>query len=174
MEFIELLQKRRSIRKFTTQKVETEKVEMLIRAALTSPTGNGKNHWDFIIVEDIETLLALSESNPHGAKFISDAPLAIVVVGDPQKSDTWVEDCSIASIILQLEAEDLGLGSCWVQVHNREHNKTRMANEYIKELLGVPQGKSVLSIVAIGYPDQVKEPFDLSKLMREKIHKGNF
>ena len=174
MDFIELLRKRRSIRKFTHQKVEKEKVEVLIKAALMSPTGKSKNHWDFIFVEAPETLEKLSQCKLHGSKLIAGAPLAIVVVGDPQQSDTWVEDCSIASIILQLEAEALGLGSCWVQVRNRDHCETIMSDAYIKDLLVIPSEKAVLSVIAIGYPDQTKEPVDMSTLMMEKIHREKF
>jgi nitroreductase len=174
MEFIELLQNRRSKRKFTTQKIEAEKVELLIHAALMSPTGKKTNHWDFIIVEDTGMLEKLSECKPQSAKLIAGAPLAIVVVGDPLHSDTWVEDCSIASIIIQLEAEELGLGSCWVQVKNREHDITTMANDYIKGLLGIPAEKSVLSVIALGYPDEIKKPFDMVNLLKEKIHRERF
>jgi nitroreductase len=174
MRFIELLQNRRSKRKFTAQKIEVEKVETLLKAALMSPTGKKTNHWDFIVVENPETLEKLSVCKPHSAKLIAGAPLAIVVVGDPQQSDTWVEDCSIASIIIQLEAEDLGLGSCWVQVRNREHDANSMSDDYIKELLGIPAEKSVLSVIAIGYPDEIKKPFDLMNLMTQKIHREKF
>jgi len=174
MYFIELLQNRRSKRKFTSQKIEAEKVEKLIHAALMSPTGKKTNHWDFIVIENPETLEKLSECKPHSVKLIAGAPLAIVIIGDPQLSDTWVEDCSIASIIIQLEAEDLGLGSCWVQVRNREHGDTTLADDYIKELLGIPDEKSVLSIIAIGYPDEVKKPFDRANLMLEKIHREKY
>lgn len=174
MEFIELLKKRHSKRRFTDQKVEAEKVKLLIRAALMSPSGKKKNHWDFVVVEDPEMLSKLSSCKPNSAKLIAGAPLAIVVIGDPQESDTWVEDCSIASIILQLEAEDLGLGSCWVQVRNREHNEITMAGGYVRDILGIPPDKTVLSIIAIGYSNEEKEPFDLSKLSWEKIHKDKF
>ena len=174
MEFIQLLQNRRSRRKFTNQKLDPDKLETLMQAALMSPTGKRKNHWDFIFVEMPETLVRLSECKPHGAKLIAGAPLAVVVIGDPQQSDTWVEDCSIASVILQLQAEALGLGSCWVQVHNREHDEATMADTYIKTLLGIPDGKAVLSVVAIGYPDEVKKPLDPSLLMLEKIHRERF
>jgi len=174
MDFIELLRKRRSIRKFTTQKVEKDKIDELIKAVLLSPAGKSKNHWDFIFVEATETLEKLSQCKLHGSKLIAGAPLAVVVVGDPEQSDTWVEDCSIASIILQLEAEALELGSCWVQVRNREHSETVMSDAYVKDLLAIPSEKSVLSVIAIGYPDQTKEPADMSKLMMEKIHCEKF
>jgi nitroreductase len=174
MDFIELLRNRSSKRKFTSQKVEKEKVEKLIKSALMSPTGKKKNHWDFIFVEDEVTLKKLSECKPHSAKLIAGAPLAVVVIGDPEQSDTWVEDCSIASIIIQLEAEDLGLGSCWVQVRNREHDEMMMAAEYIRNELQIPVGKSILSIIAIGYPDEIKMPFDDSLLMLNKIHRDKY
>jgi nitroreductase len=97
-----------------------------------------------------------------------------VVVGDPQKSDTWVEDCSIASIIIQLEADDLGLGSCWVQVKNREHDELTTADDYIKTLLDIPAGKSVLSVIAIGYPNEIKKSFHMSVELLQKIHREKY
>lgn len=174
MEFIELLKTRRSKRKFTPEKIESEKIELLIQAALMSPTGKKKNHWDFVVVQDKSMLEKLSHCKPHSASLIASAPLAIVVIGNPQQSDTWIEDCSIASIIVQLAAESLGLGSCWVQVHKREHNETQTAGEYVKQILGIPSEKEVLSIIAIGYPNEDKKPFDVSDLKRDKIHFEKF
>lgn len=174
MEFFQLLQNRRSRRKFFNRQVEPEKVEILIKAALMSPTGKRKNHWDFIVVQDPEILGKLSECKPHGAQLIAGAPLAVVVIGDPQQSDTWIEDCSIASVILQLQAESLALGSCWVQIHNREYNDDTRAGDYISSVLNIPAGKEVLSVIAIGYPDEDKKPFDLSKLMLDRIHYERF
>lgn len=174
MEFIQLLQNRRSKRKFTTQKVEPEKVETLMQAALMSPTGKSKNHWEFIFIEATETLHRLSECKPHGAKLIAGAPLAVVVIGDSQQSDTWVEDCAIASIIIQLQAEALGLGSCWVQVHKRNHNETITAETFVKTLLNIDEGKAVLSIIAVGYSNEVRNPFNIAELQTEKIHIENY
>ncbi len=174
MEFIDLLQKRRSKRKFTTQKVGPEKIEKLVAAALMSPTGKKKNHWDFIIVEEPSMLEKLSKCKPHSASLIAGAPLAIVVIGNPDESDTWIEDCSIASIIIQLEAEDLGLGSCWVQVRNREHNDVEMASDYIIKMLEIPNDRKVLSVIAIGYSDEIKKPIDKSMLLTDRIHWGKF
>jgi nitroreductase len=174
MEFIELLRKRRSKRRFTDQKVENEKVEMLIQAALMSPTGKKKNHWDFVVVEDKSTLKELSSCKPHSAELIAGAALSIVVIGDPNISDTWVEDCSIASILIQLEAEDLGLGSCWVQVRNRDHNENSTADIYIKKLLNISEKKSVLSIIAIGYPAEIKKPFSMNEQLKVRIHREKY
>jgi nitroreductase len=93
------------------------------------------------------------------------------VAGDKTKSDVWIEDCSIASIILQLAAEALGLGSCWVQIHHRYHDDEQTANEFISELLHIPGHLEVLSVVGIGYkaadrPALSEKEIDWQKVIR--------
>ncbi len=107
--FIALVEKRRSIRKFLSKEVEREKIDTLIEAALRAPTSMGKNPWEFIVVRDKATLESLSKAKPHGASFLKDVSLAIVVCADPEKSDIWVEDTSIASAFILLAAESIGL-----------------------------------------------------------------
>jgi nitroreductase len=93
---------------------------------------------------------------------------------DSVQSDTWIEDCSIASIILQLQAEELALGSCWVQIHKRPHNNEKTAEDFVKEQLNIPRSKNVLSLIAIGYPAKKRAPIDESELLYHKIHKGKY
>ena len=73
-------------------------------------------------MEDANDLQAISESRQMGSAFVSGAKMAIVVLAEEEKSDVWVEDASIAASYIQLMAESLGLGSCWVQVRNRKNN----------------------------------------------------
>jgi nitroreductase len=167
---IELLRKRRSIRKFTAEKVSPEAMETLIEAALRAPSSRSINPWEFILVDDPELLLRLSGAKQHGAEFLKDAPLGIVVCADSTKSDVWIEDCSIAAIILQLTAVSLGLGSCWAQMRNRKHADGTSAESYIQRLLGLPEHISVEAIVGIGHPAEKKLPLAAGKLQRDKIH----
>jgi nitroreductase len=102
---IEILRTRRSIRSFTPEKVAAYTIEALIEAALRSPTSRGINPWEFIFVDDPAILSKLALAKQHGSEFIKNAPLAIVVCADSTKSDVWIEDCSIAAIILQLTAQ---------------------------------------------------------------------
>jgi len=95
-----MIEKRRSIRKFEQRPVEQEKVERLIEAALRSPSSRGFCPWEFVIVTDRTRLADLSRSKEHGSSFLKNAPLCIVVCADPEKSDVWVEDASIASIFI--------------------------------------------------------------------------
>ncbi len=80
-------------------------------------------------------------------------------MGDENKSDVWIEDGSIAAIILQLTAESIGLKSCWIQIRNRIKNETVTSEEHVKSVLNIPDNLKVLSIIALGYPDEVKEPY---------------
>jgi nitroreductase len=167
--FIDLLRSRRSIRQFEKRPVEQEKVELLVESALRSFSSRGFNPWEFIVVETPDLLRKLSLAKPHGAAFLAKAPLAIVVCADPGKSDVWVEDVSIAAAILHLAATDLGLGSCWIQLRKREHDDARMASEFAAEVLGLPAGMTVSSIMAIGYPAQYLAPHPRESLQEDKV-----
>jgi len=167
---LELLKKRRSIRKYTNQPVEKEKLNQIIKAALLSPTSKNSRPWEFMVITNKETLKELSYAKETGGSFLKDAPLAIVIIGDPQKSAVWVEDTSIAATIIHLMAEDLGLGSCWIQIRNRNHSPDKTSNQFIKELLNIPEDKEVEAIISIGYPDEVKAPQDEEKLLFDRVY----
>ncbi len=167
--FIELLHKRRSIRRFEDRPVEKEKIDILVEAALRSPSSRGFNPWEFVVVTDKETIVDLARAKTHGSKFLGNASLAVVVVADPEKSDVWIEDASIASILLHLQATDLGLGSCWVQIRLREHNESASAEQYVSEKIGLPEGMVVEAIIGIGYPAETKPGHPESYLQYDKV-----
>lgn len=172
--FFSLIEKRRSIRKFKDQQVEDEKIETLVEAALRSPSSMSRNPWEFIVVNDRDCLVKLSQSKPHGSTFLKGAPLGIVVCGDPAKCDVWVEDCSIASIFIHLAAESLGLGSCWIQIRERTHNAEQTAGEYVSKLLHLPEHLEVESIIAVGYPDEQKPGHKKEELPLDRIHRNAY
>ncbi len=172
--FITLIQKRRSIRSFLDKEVEPEKRELLIEAALRAPSSRGLNPWEFIVVSDRELLEKLSRAKTLGSAFLKNAPLGIVVCADPEKSDVWVEDTSIASIFIHLAAESIGLGGCWIQIRKRMHNDSMTSEEYVKEVLNIPDNLKVESIVAVGYPDEKKPPHSKEELQYEKIFYNNY
>ncbi len=167
--FIDLLRSRRSIRKFEDRPVEAEKVDLLVEAVLRSPSSRGFNPWEFVVVNDPAIIKRLSTAKPHGASFLANAPLAIVVCADPGKSDVWVEDASIAAIILHLAATDLGLGSCWIQLRRRNYDDSKTAGEYAADVLGLPAELAVSAIMAIGHPAQQPAPHPKGSLQRDKV-----
>ncbi len=173
-DFESLLQNRRSTRKFTQQLLNPEQVEKILKAGLMAPASKRKNPWQFVVVEDKETLKKLAESKPAGSAFLEGCALAVVVLGNVMESDVWIEDASIAAILMQLQAEDLGLGSCWCQIRNRQREDESEAEDYVRALLDIPYQLGVLCILGFGYKDQKNRPFDESRLQWEKIHLGSY
>jgi nitroreductase len=171
---LDLLRNRRSTRKFKDTQISPEMVEQLLQAALMAPASKSSNPWQFVLVDDKETLKSLSICKKHGSKLIENAALAVVIIADPEKSDVWVEDTSIATLLLQLEAEELGLGSCWVQIRLRQNEAGEDSETIVRNLLNIPEKFKVANIVAFGVKEEVKPPFDDSKLQWEKVHLGKF
>ena len=172
--FHDLVKNRRSIRKYEDRAVEQEKIDSILRSALMSPASKRTNGWEFIVVDERELLQKMSTCRELGSKFVADAPMAIVVCASPEKSDVWFEDASIAALIIQLAAQDLDLGSCWVQVYNRMHTETETAGEYIRGLLNIPDNLEVLNIVTLGYKNEERKPYDEEKLSYDKLHRNTF
>lgn len=162
------------MRKFTDEELTQEQVVSLMKAALMSPTSKRSNAWQFIVVDDKELLKKLSLCKEQSAQFIADAALAVVVLADPLASDVWIEDAAIASIYIQLQAEDLGLGSCWVQVRERFTATGIPSNDYVHEVLGIPLQLQVVSIIAVGHKGMERKPFDENHLQWEKIHLNKY
>jgi len=168
--FHELIEKRRSIRRYSARPVERRQIEMLAEAALRAPSSRGLNPWEFIFVTDRRLLEQLSTAKPHGASFLARAPLGVVVCGNPEISDVWVEDTAIASIFLHLAAESLGLGSCWIQIRKRKHKDEAWSESYIADLLQIPAALRVESIIAVGYPAETKPSHPRETLQDQKVH----
>ena len=170
MDFKDLVQQRRSHRKFTEQEISGEDVKTILRAGLMAPTSKSQRAWQFVLVEDKTDLEKLSDAKDLGGQFIKDARLAIVVLGDPMQNDCWVEDGSIAAISMQYQAEELGLGSCWVQMRGRGLSDGASADTVIQGVLDIPENLSCLCVLALGYKADERKPQNEDKLKWENVH----
>ncbi|MDR2679485.1 MAG: nitroreductase family protein [Tannerella sp.] len=170
-DFESLITARRSTRKFTKQQISPEKVQKILQSALLAPTSKNCKSWEFVAVENKQVLKQLSVCKDAGGAFLEGCALAVVVLGDKTTTDAWIEDASIAAIYMQLQAEDLGLGSCWCHVRNRFAGDTE-SEQYVRDLLEIPDRFGVLCIIGLGVRDQERKPNDLSKLTWEKVHIG--
>lgn len=169
---MDLMKQRRSIRKYTDKKIENEKIEALKQAALLSPTSKNKQGWEFIFIENKDTLEKLSKVKNKGGFMVKDAALAIVVTVKSIDNDVWIEDGSIAATHIYLMAEELGLGCCWMQLRNRykDDEGTIKATDLTRELLSIPEGMEVLCLLSIGHKSEEPKPTNLDDLKNNKIH----
>ena len=174
MNFSDLVQQRRSHRKFTGEEVSAEDVKQILRAALMSPTSKGQRAWQFVVVDDKTNLEKLSDAKDMGGQLIKGAALAVVVLGDPLQNDCWVEDGSIADISMQYQAEELGLGSCWVQMRGRGLSDGTSADTVIQGILDIPENLSCLCVLAIGHWADERKPQAEDRLKWENVHVDKF
>ena len=151
---------RTSIRQYTSQTVESEKIEALLRAGMAAPTAVNAQPWHFVVVNDKAKLRELAAANPR-AKMLESAPLAIVVCGDMTKTmegkgrQFWIQDCSAATENILLAAHALGLGAVWTALYPMDE---RIAP--VSEALKLPDTLTPLCTVVIGHPAEQPDPKD--------------
>jgi nitroreductase len=162
MEFKQIISCRRSTRKFLSTPVEREKLQRIIDAALVAPTSRNTRSTRFYVVEDSTLLEKMSHMRDYGSAFMKDATAAIVVAGDKQTTDLWIDNCAIAATTIQLAIVDEGMASCWVHVNDRpclkDEPEGAKADDYLRSLLGIPAHYGILCAVALGYSDFEPKP----------------
>ena len=139
-----------------------------------APTSKSQRAWQFVVVDDKLDLEKLSDAKDLGGQFLKDAPLAIVVLGDPVQNDCWVEDGAIAAISMQYQAEELGLGSCWIQMRGRGLTDGTTADTVIRGVLDIPENYNVLCIIAVGHKADERKPQNEDRLKWENVHIAKF
>ncbi|NLO90349.1 MAG: nitroreductase family protein [Clostridia bacterium] len=165
---MEVIFQRRSIRRFTEEKVSDELVEKLLQAAMAAPSAGNQQPWEFIVIRDKLTFENIMQMHPYSTP-LKEADVAIVVCGNTSREiykGYWVQDCSAATQNILLEAQYLGLGAVWLGVYPVEERVLGLTN-----LLNLPQSVIPLSVIAIGYPAEQKGPvdrFDEAKVHYEK------
>lgn len=169
-EFKSLVASRRSHRKFTTERISEEDLYLILRAALMSPTSKNQRSWQFVVVTEAAVLKEMSMAKDAGSAFLADAPMAIVVTGDVEQNSCWVEDGAIAAISMQYQAEELGLGSCWIQIRGRYKKDGTSATSVIQKLLCLDEKQEVLCVLAIGHWVDERKSQDEEKLKWEQVH----
>lgn len=174
MSVLELMQRRRSIRKYTGEAVAEAQLNQILQAALLAPSGRNIRPWEFIVVRNKESLRKMAASRQAGTSMLPDADCAIVVVADETKTDVWTEDCSITMAYMQLAATELGVGSCWVQGRMRQTPDGGSTETYLQQLLDIPANYKLEAILALGIPDERPEAHGMPGLDTEKIHREKF
>ncbi len=172
--FHDLAIARRSIRRYTPEPVDSEQVKLILEAALLAPTSKNTRAWQFVAVDDPDTLKRLSECKERFAHPIAGAALAIVVAVDVTADHCWIEDAALAAGYMMLQAEDLGLGSVWIQVRDSYMADGTPAQEVVQEIVGLPEHICPVCVVAIGHKDEQRRPQNTEKLKWENVHIGRY
>ena len=156
MDFLEVIEKRHSVRKYADRPVEKEILDAIVKVAQTAPSSRNTKSSAFMIVEDRDTLDALSQMRDYGSALLTGAQAAIVVMGDESKTDLWVDNCAISATFIQLAVTAMDLVSCWVHINARPCKRLEpdgaKAEDYVRNLLGIKEGMRPYCAIAIGYP----------------------
>ncbi|MBP1581866.1 MAG: nitroreductase family protein [Oscillospiraceae bacterium] len=174
MSILSVFKQRRSVRQYTGEAIPQELLEQVLKAGLTSASGRARRPWEFIVIRDPDMLAKMAKCRAGGAQMLEGANAAIVVIADPNKTDVWVEDASIAMANMHLMADSLGIGSCWIQGRLREAGDGRSTETYLRELLSYPDSYRLLAILSLGMPQSHAPAYEDSDLPMEKIHYEKF
>jgi nitroreductase len=154
MEFSELVKRRRSIRVFTRQAVEEDKLQEILRAANLAPSAGNLQAYEIFVARGREKRAELA-SAAYGQDFVRAAPVVVVFCAHPALSEPRyrergrrlyaVQDATIACTFAMLAATDLGLGTVWVGA---------FSDEAVWKAIGSPQGVQPVAMLPIGYPGE--------------------
>lgn len=155
MDFFEVIKRRHSVRRYTDKSISQEDINTIITVAESAPSSKNTRSSAFMIIEDPDTILALSQMRESGSGPLKHAKAAIVVMGDETKTDLWVDNCAISATMIQLAATALGIGSCWIHVNGRKRSKDpenpALAEDYVRELLGIKDNMRINCVMSLGY-----------------------
>lgn len=169
MEVIEAILTRRSIRKYSREKITDNQIEIILKAAMYAPSAMNQQPWHFIVIDERKKLNLIMEVHPY-SKMLKEAGLAILVCGDERlqlSKGYWVVDCGAATQNLLLAAHGIGLGAVWLGVHPREERKSG-----IRKIFHLPDHVQPFSLISIGYPAEEK-PVP-QRFKPERIHKNQW
>lgn len=165
---------RQSVRHYSGNPVPQELLDRIVRAGLLSASGRKRRPWELIVIRDHDTLVKLAECRDAGAAMLTEADAAIVVLGNPDIADTWIEDCSIVMANMHLEASASGVASCWIQGRMRTAGDGRSTQDFVANLLSIPEPWKLEAMLSLGMPKVPFEPRTFDDKLLSKVHQESF
>ncbi len=153
---------RRSVREYKPEAIPREYIVEIIKAGQFAPTASNNRAVEFIVIKNQKTKDDIFEI--VGQEFIKEAPVLIVPTIDTEKSVLPVQDLSVASENMFLQAAALKLGTVWKNIRPEWTEK-------IKKLLKIPEQYTIINIIPVGYPKETPEPHRDRDFVDKKIHK---
>lgn len=165
---------RRTVRKYTDEVICDEDIKEILKAGLTSPTGRNTRAVEFILLKDKNLLKTIAESKKPLQDMAVNSAFSILVIGDTEKGDTWIENCSAALTTMQLKAWDLNIGSCWVQLRARKNYNDENSEDLVKNLLNIPENYGILALMTFGKINQETKEYTDEDIDFNRVHMEYF
>ncbi len=174
--FLQLVQGRRSVRKFKNKPIERDKIVTCIEAARLAPSAENVQPWRFIVLDEAETIEAFSEKTFSGiyrfTRWAARAPVIVAICGELdvlanrlgkqiQGTHYYLIDIGIAGEHLVLQAQEFGIGSCWIGWFDAKK---------AKKFLAIPGNWKVVQLLALGYPEENLPPQRGKKSLKEILY----
>jgi nitroreductase len=141
-ELLKFIKDRRTIRCFKDEMIPEEKIKMILEAGQWAPSASNRQAWKFVVIKNKEMIDELSKTAIYG-KFIREAPVVVAIIGEVHENPNWyIQDTTLASMNMMLEAWSLGIGTCWLGSMDREK---------AKEIIGIKKDEYLLTILPFGY-----------------------
>jgi nitroreductase len=157
------------VRQYRNTPVPQEILAKIMDAGLLAPTSMNRRPCRFFLVTDRQMLAKIAGVKKAGGQFVKDAAACAAVFGDEAAADTWMEDVSIALSFMMLEAQEQGIGSCWVQIAMRKGEDGSDAEDNLRALFGVPASYRAAGILALGYAENPLKARELTDEERSAV-----
>lgn len=169
MDAMQAILTRRSVRKYSNEKITEKTIFKLLNAGVSAPSAGNEQPWQFVIIDKKEILDKITNYHPH-SKMLKEAQVAILVCGDlnlETNKGYWMIDCSAATQNILIAARALGLGSCWLGIYPREERIVA-----IRDILKIPEHIIPFSLISLGYPGEEQKTVD--RLDDFRIHRNQW
>lgn len=172
MEFYDVVEERRSIRRYKDTPVEKEKLYRILESSTLAPSWSCKHCWRFLIVDDMIIKKGVAEcvsSTNTARQGLFEAPVIVVICSDPVNAEEiddkeyYMADCGIAMEHFMLAATNEGLSSCWVGLFDEDR---------LKAILHIPEAMRVVGITPLGYGNEVPEDREKKSIKDITYHNG--
>lgn len=164
---LSVIEQRRSHRSYSNQPIETEKIEAVLRAAMYAPSAHHRRAWEFVVVKEPDKIKQLGQMK-QWSEHVAESQ-AVIAICSPDW-DNWLEDASIVGAFIYLEATHQDLATCWTQVRGSTTWDGDDTEDYVRDVLSIPQDMRVLCLMPLGYPSQEKKPHQPTEFEQSKIH----
>ncbi len=146
--------KRRSIRSYNDKEISEDIINDMLKAAMNAPSAMNKKAWEFIVIDDKKILSELSKTTEYSF-MLEKANKAIIVIGK-EETEYWQQDLAAATQNILLSATSYNVGSCWIGVAPKKEKE-----DYVRNLLRIPNELRIFSIISLGYTDKTKDKNEL-------------